>query len=181
MDREQIHMMEAFTYTEKHDRKIPRHHYQVLASWGIFTGETVKPFLLSSVARGQLYEDDFHQSNTAITSQIEILLTWLRDNGVLIPQPAQVRDYLSHFIDLTRIVRSVCKLAIDQFSGTAQLSLEVYGDPEIEDTYLVLYIRQSHYTEDILKSIKDLRAEYEVDLIDTSGWFLVTTDFRPPL
>jgi hypothetical protein len=181
MALEQIHMMEAFIYREKHDRKMPRHHYQALASWGIFTGEAVKPFLVGPLERGQLYEDDFHRSNTAITSQIEILLSWLRDNGVLIPQPAQVRHYLLHFFDLTRIVRSVCKLAIDQFSGTGQLSFEVYSDPEIEDTYLALYIRQAHYSEDILKSIEDLRAEYEVDLTDSAGWFLVTTDFRPPL
>jgi hypothetical protein len=181
MALEHIHMMETFIYREKHARKIPRHHYQVLASWGIFTGETVKPFILSPLERGQLYEDDFHRSNTAITSQIEILLSWLWDYGVLIPQPAQIRRYLSRYFDLTRIVRSVCKLAIDQFSGKAQLSLEVYGDPEIEDTYLALYIRQAPYSEDILKSIEDLRAEYEVDLTDSSGWFLVTTDFRPPL
>jgi hypothetical protein len=181
MALERIHMMEFFIEREKRDRKLTAHHYQLLASWGIFIEETVKPFIISPLERGQMYEDNFHQSNTAITSQIEILLSWLWDNGVLILQPTRIRQYLSLYFDLARIIRSVSKLALDQFSGKAQLSLEVYGDPEIEDTYLALYIRQAPYSQDILKSIEDLRAEYEIDLINGSGWFLVTTDFRPPV
>jgi hypothetical protein len=63
----------------------------------------------------------------------------------------------------------------------SQIALKIYSDPEVTDEYLTLYIRQSQYSETILKSIADLRAEYEEDLTDSSGWFLVTTDFHPPL
>jgi hypothetical protein len=112
MALERIPIMETFIYRDKQAEKKSGHHYQLLASWGIFTEETVKPFILSPLERGQLYEDDFHRSHSAITAQIEILLSWLRDNGVLIPQPAQVRYYLSRHFDLTSLVRSLCKLAI---------------------------------------------------------------------
>ena len=109
-----------------------------------------------------------------------MLLNWLLDHRVLIPEPAEVRNYLTRYFELTSIVRSTCKLALDRFGLQAQLSLEIYGDPETEDEYLTLYIRQNRYSEDILNAIEALRSAYEVDLADSSGWFLITTDFRPP-
>ena len=121
------------------------------------------------------------RSYTDVTSQIEMLLNWLLEQKIFIPEPPQVREYLIRHFDLTRILRSTCKLALDRLGITSQLALEVYRDPEIDDTYLTLNIRQHHYTRNILKQIEDLRAEYEVDLSDSSGWFLVSTDFQPPL
>ena len=59
-----------------------------------------------------------------------------------------------------------------------QLSLEVYHDPEIEDEYLTLYVRQADYDEHVLSTIEDIRAGYEGELAGRSGWLLVTTDFR---
>ncbi|MGH8065712.1 MAG: hypothetical protein ACRERE_10875 [Candidatus Entotheonellia bacterium] len=157
------------------------HNYQLLINWGLFTEETAKALIASTMEGEQLYEKHFRQADTAITSQLETFLNWLLDQGVLIPQPSEVRNYLLRYFDLTRILRSTCKLAIEWFVRPSQLSLEVYRDPEIEDRYLTLYIRQPQYNEDILERIEKLRAEYEMDLTDSPGWFLVTTDFRPPL
>jgi hypothetical protein len=157
------------------------HNYPLLTNWGLFTEEAEKALIVSLLEDERLYEKYFRQANTAITFQIEILLDWLLDNRVLIPQPSEVRNYLLRYFDLTRILRSTCKLAMDRFGMQSRLSLEIYYDPEVEDQYLTLYIRQFQYNEDILKRIEELHEEYEVDLTDSAGWFLVTTDFRPPL
>jgi hypothetical protein len=59
--------------------------------------------------------------------------------------------------------------------------LELYRDPEIDDEYLTLYVRQRRYDADkLLEEIEDLRAGSQAALRETSGWLLVTTDFRPP-
>jgi hypothetical protein len=178
---EDFKKFELSTCREERIRSVHLYHYPLSVSWGLFTEETDKALAISALSHERLYEKFFRQGNTNITFQVEMLLNWLLDHGVLIPQPAQVRSYLFHNFNLTRLLQSTCKLAMDRFAAQSQLSLEVYCDSEIEDTYLTLYIRQPHYNEDILKRIEELRAEYEIGLTESSGWFLITTDFRPPL
>ncbi len=124
------------------------------------------------------------QSSTDITSKIEEVLSELLLIPILIPQPDEVRSYLLSYPDIANLLPPVCEMARERFGKFVQLSLEVYHDPEIEDEYLTLYVRQEHYDEQIMDRIKEIRAtyetEYETELIDTAGWFLVTTDFYPP-
>jgi len=118
--------------------------------------------------------------SVGVTSQIEEVLKQLHQDWIRIPKPAGVRDYLVRYPDLTSILLFVCKIARERVGVYPELSLEVYCDPEIEDEYLTLYIRQDYYDEDILDTIEDIRTQYEVNLTGKSGWLLVTTDFRPP-
>jgi hypothetical protein len=72
-------------------------------------------------------------------------------------------------------------LAAREKLGTdVQLSLELYHDPEVEDEYPTLYVRQRNYQERILEMIESVREEYEGMLAKKTGWFHVTTDFRSP-
>ena len=111
--------------------------------------------------------------------QIEETLKHIQQDWIIIPKPAEVRDYLLRYSDLTNILPFVCKIARERVGIYPELSLEVYCDPEIEDEYLTLYVRQQDYDEDILDTIEDIRAQYEAKLAGKSGWLLVTTDFRP--
>lgn len=114
------------------------------------------------------------------TSQIKKVLNSLLKNRIVIPKPDEVRDYLMHYPDITGLLLPVCELTRQQFGSQVQLAIEVYHDPEIEDEYLTLYVRPKKYDADIMKRIKEIRAKHERKLVGKSGWFLVTTDFRPP-
>ena len=118
--------------------------------------------------------------SSGVTSQIEEVLNQFQQDWIIIPIPAEVRDYLLRYPDLTNLLPYVSKMVRERVGLYTQLSLEVYHDPEIEDEYLTLYIRQEHYDENILNIIEDIRTQYEEKLIGRSGWFLLTTDFRPP-
>lgn len=120
------------------------------------------------------------QNSTDVTSEIEAALSRLGSEGIVIPQPATVRDYLLRYPDIADLLPSVSKVARDRLGMRTQLSLEVYRDPEIDDEYLTLYVRQDNYDEHILDLIESISAEYEDKLAGRSGWLLVTTDFRPP-
>ena len=100
--------------------------------------------------------------------------------GVLFPDPEEVRDYLRHYPAMVDLVPLVCRSVAERLGARAQLSLEVYHDPEIEDEYLTLYVRQQHYDEDIMDVIKSARAPYDAAYGTTPGWMLVTTDFEDP-
>ena len=120
------------------------------------------------------------QGSVGVTSQIQAVLNQLHQDWIRIPKPNYVREYLLRYPDLINILPYVSKMVRERVGLYTQLSLEVYHDPEIEDEYLTLYIRQEHYDENILNIIEDIRTQYEEKLIGRSGWFLLTTDFRPP-
>lgn len=101
--------------------------------------------------------------------------------GIGIPKPVYVGEYLRGHGDMVDLVQEVCQITRACFPSTTQLTLEVYNDPEIEDEYLTLYVRQEDYERDILKKIKAILSGYGDRLADKSGWFLVTTDFEPPI
>lgn len=116
----------------------------------------------------------------SITSEINDALSEISQVGILISDYKLVRDYLIEYFDMVDILQEACRSAKNHLGERAQLSLEVYRDPEIKDEYLTLYVRQEHYDEDIMETILKISEEYENELVSKSGWFLVTTDFNPP-
>lgn len=120
------------------------------------------------------------KTDTSVTSKTEELLKELEEVSVKVPNSLSVRKYLHRYDDMLDLVLGVCHLTRGCFPPSTELSLEVYHDPEIEDEYLTLYVRQKDYERDILEKIKAILSGYGERLADKSGWFLVTTDFQPP-
>lgn len=60
--------------------------------------------------------------------------------------------------------------------------LSVNQDPEVDDEYLTLEIRQHHYDDRILDLLTSLQEEVvrQIEVHGAPGWLLVTTHFRPP-
>lgn len=122
----------------------------------------------------------FTGAGTSETSEIEEMFSSLSLRGIRIPDVAEVRDYLLRYPDMTDVVALVCDLASEHFGAGTQLSLELYHDPEIDDEYLTLYVRQERYEQHVMRTIEDLWTACGPYLAQTSGWLLVTTDFAPP-
>jgi len=112
--------------------------------------------------------------------EIEDTFSELKKLGVKIPSLARVRNYLLNYSDITDILHPVCQSIREYLGCEAEISLEVYEDPEIEDEYLTLYIRVPKYDNKVMDYIKNIRKEYEDALTSTKGWLLITTDFRKP-
>jgi hypothetical protein len=111
----------------------------------------------------------------------EELLDYLESQGILIPRRSEVCEYLVYHPDMLEILPSICKAVINEFSRDAQMSLEVYSDPEIDHRYLTIYVRQKEYTEQILERISGVRAGFSRKLAEKRGRVLITTDFDNPL
>ncbi len=126
------------------------------------------------------FQDACIQRDTDLNSQIEQFFDQLQQHQIVVPQPMEVRDYLDRYTDMIDLVLSVCKKARERFVVPTQLSLELYCDPEIDDEYLALYVRQENYEADILDKIESISAPFDAKLAAKSGWLLVTTDFSPP-
>ena len=103
----------------------------------------------------------------------------IRQKGIFIAGFKEVSDYLLSHFELNTMLPRIVDLVLEQFEDNSQLSLEKYSDPEVEDQYLTLYIRQKKYENKIVNQIEDISRK--IDLSEMTGWILITTDFRSPL
>lgn len=116
-----------------------------------------------------------------ITSRSEIVLSRLSAVNVVLPNLEKVKNYLLKYPDMIDLLEPVCAAVLDRFPPPSQVALELYEDPEIDDQYLTIYVRQKQYDEDILDVLDEASRQFDDILCDTSGWLLVTTDFQDPL
>jgi hypothetical protein len=111
---------------------------------------------------------------------IETMLEYLASIQVVVPNPEEVCDYLSRYPDIIELVMLACEETRSRFLLSTQLSLELYRDPEIDDQYLTLYVRQKKYEKNIMDIIEEIQSIYIDKLVDKIGYFLLTTDFQFP-
>ena len=110
---------------------------------------------------------------------VEQLLSIL-SSRVDVRRPDEVRQYLLKHPDMMGLVHSACNSARGRLQPQTQLLLGLYRDPEIDDEYLTLYVRQSHYEENVLQVIDHLNRESATEKAGKSGWLVISTDFRSP-
>src|SRR5260370_17187718 len=70
---------------------------------------------------------------------------------LVIPNPSEVHSYLKQHPEIPSILPALAKAARDEFQEPAELSLEVYHDPEIDDHYLTLLFRLPVYDSNTIK------------------------------
>lgn len=115
-----------------------------------------------------------------VALSVDALMDKLRALDIRIPRPAEVRDYLLRYPDVISSIRNASQMAVAEFTDNEVLSLELYVDPEIDDRYLTLYIRQVPLTPNFYERVREVGDNYLCEFDGTGGWFLVTTDFQPP-
>jgi hypothetical protein len=126
-----------------------------------------------------------------INELIEILA---QDPQVRIKNTDKVKKYLMKFSDILDLVTKVVSIAKKHFPES-QLVLTLYEDPEIDDQYLVVYVRMKKYDKSVMERVREARKEYGEDLIDRikkaeseflgdlvdkKGNIFLTTDFQEP-
>ncbi len=102
----------------------------------------------------------------------------LAASEIKLPKRNEVEDYLSEHAGLRSILGPVCQRMRSEFGPHAELSLIVYRDPEIQDRYLTLYVRQRKYDSNIIDRIEQISAEFEAGVSASSGHLLISTDFH---
>jgi hypothetical protein len=103
-----------------------------------------------------------------------------KPSHVLVSDRQGVNQYLKAHPLLGRRVNDLCELARQAFGCDAELALNVYRDPEIDDQYLTLYVRLEEYKPDVVDRIESMRQGHGESQKGTNGHILVTTDFRRP-
>jgi len=120
----------------------------------------------------------FYLEHREISSSLRELV----EMGIKVPRYEEIHDYLLLFPDTVDVLPKIGKSARAHFP-TAELSLELYRDPEIEDEHLVLYVRLPEYKKEdvknLLEEIHKVVRENKGIFVGKKGWLLFTTDFKP--
>jgi hypothetical protein len=134
------------------------------------------------------------KNNLETKAKIDELMEHLsKDPQVRVKNPKLVRRYLHKFNDMIDVVPEAVNAAKRHFPE-AQLVLDLYEDPEIDDRYLVLYVRLWSYDKSVMERVREAReelysfidrlekaeAEFLHRLVDKRGWIQITTDFQKP-
>ncbi|GIW39472.1 MAG: hypothetical protein KatS3mg076_0049 [Candidatus Binatia bacterium] len=88
-----------------------------------------------------------------------------------------IEDYLARFPELQDILPAAVRSTRHYFPD-AELVLELYRDPEIEDEYLVLLVRSNRYDRETMERIRLAESAFIERLTGRNGWLQITTDFR---
>jgi hypothetical protein len=108
------------------------------------------------------------------------VLKQLSSEKIAVPKRHEVLAYLTSHKQLAKLLPAVGAQVRHAFGPQAELSLELYRDPEIDDRYLTLYVRQETYDWRIMEKIEAESRQFNERLEQVSGYLLVTTDFRRP-
>ena len=149
-----------------------------------FSGKVVAlPVSISSFPmNSSVPEEPFRaESERKTVSIYEMAIQVLKDiqaNRVEMKKPGEVLLYIFQHPGIVDVLQTAVRMARQQFPD-AHFTLQVYHDPEIEDTYLTLYVRTETYDETFLERLKQMDQVLD-QLPGGHGWLLITTDFRKP-
>ena len=162
--------------SRKQHRPDLRSSYRRLISyWGYVTGASL---LIQESEDWFNPLADTGASPSPLTGLIESALRRLEDIRVMIEDSRSVCSYLFEYPDMIDAIEQIARVARENFEED-QLVLRLYVDPEIDDEYLVLYVRAREYQPPIIERIRAVRRQCRDFLSGKKGWLLVTTDFRP--
>ena len=103
----------------------------------------------------------------------------LEATGIEVQDSTNVNLYFAQHPEMLHITLAVYETAKSMFSVSTRFSLMVYVDPEINDRYLTLYVRQQSYDSNILDQIEQISERLHELAKGVSGRLLITTDFQP--
>jgi len=90
--------------------------------------------------------------------------------------PDSVAGYLSQFNELLDVIPRAVNAARKYFPE-ADLVMDVYQDPEIDDRYLVLRIRLECYDDSVIERLEKAESEFLGELAGKRGWIQLTVEF----
>ena len=99
--------------------------------------------------------------------------------GISLPDVQSVTSYITAHPDTGPLLEQLASKLSVSFGNSADVTLEVYCDPEIDDRYLTFYLRKPDLSPSDLELIDHISEEFSPGLATTSGWVVVIPDFRP--
>jgi hypothetical protein len=99
---------------------------------------------------------------------------------IVVKQPGEIAQYLRTRPTLTRIVSDMAIALVEEFRGErSEIELAVYQDPEIDDHYLIYYVRVPQYDDTFAPRLHGVWARVDSRCSPSREWIQVSTDYQP--
>jgi len=98
-------------------------------------------------------------------------------NKVKLEKVELLRRYLLQHLDLLPIISKAIELSKEKFPE-ARLILDLWDWDGEEDSHPVLYVRLKDYPSSFHEELTEIQKNYLSLLTHSTGWFLLTTDFK---
>jgi hypothetical protein len=105
------------------------------------------------------------------------MIAALQRLGVLMPREDTVAESLQGSPEVAARLAPALE-TVRQIVPDAALSLEMYTDPEVGETLLVVYARFSEYREATLQRLEQAQQAFEASFQGLTDFPLLTTDFK---
>ncbi|EKF49130.1 hypothetical protein H17ap60334_07428 [Thermosipho africanus H17ap60334] len=145
---------------------------------GIKIASRSLPFYDSSTYM-QSFQRQIWPSSTksTLTDKIYSFISNVIQMGVHVEEDKKVSNYLLNFPDMQWVINIAIEV-VKRYLPGVKLFLDLYQDPEIEDKFLVLYVRTTNYNRDFIEKLRKAEEEVIKLLVDKQGWIQITSDFR---
>jgi hypothetical protein len=117
------------------------------------------------------------KTETSIERRIEKNLQTLEKYGFYLEHIEDIKEYLLDYSDMIELIPVIANIIKSNFPDN-QVVFDIYKDPEIDDRYIVIYVRSKSYDELFMKKLEDVESEFLDYLVDKKGWIQLTTDFK---
>jgi len=91
--------------------------------------------------------------------------------GYLLTLSKDIDELIEPFLFTNKIVR-------DTFQGKIKIFVKKYDDPETNDHFISIDIRQNSYPENFIEQIWKVRDIFS-EHFQNNDWILISTDFHP--
>lgn len=136
------------------------------------TGEAILD--LTPPGRNRIPE---HTVTHGFSDDVERLLRELANYyDVRVVERDEILSYLRGCPDLLEVIPTAINAARKYFPE-AELTLQVYRDPEIDHSYLLINVRVSRYDDTVMERIERAESEFLHLLRGKRGWLIMNTDF----
>jgi hypothetical protein len=99
---------------------------------------------------------------------------------IVVTRPGEIVIYLRQHPDLIPIVGELAAALVEEFRGErSEIEFALYLDPEIDEQYLVLYVRLPEYDDGFIRRLKAVLRPFDDRRAKVDGWLVVTSDFEP--
>lgn len=99
---------------------------------------------------------------------------------IVVRQNDEVTEYLRQFPGTIGLVEDIADSLVKEFQGEpSEIELAVYQDSEIDDRFLVFYVRRPGYDTSHRQRIKTVMNWFSDRRAVSDGWVIATTDHRP--
>ena len=119
------------------------------------------------------------EERIAVDSVARATANSIGSTGVCVPDVQSVTSYISAHPDTGPLLEHLASKLRASFGNNADVTLEVYCDPEIDDRYLTFYVRKPDLSPSDMELIDHISEEFSPGLATASGWVVVMPDFRP--